>query len=80
MYKFVLHDKLVEGEPEQHEVFLVNLEDDPSEEKNLADQMPALAQELRQKVESWQTGIDQSGMRNRRITIPSWMGKLTGPM
>ena len=57
-YKLVLHGKLVEGEPEQDEVFLANLEDDPSEEKNLADQMPALAQELRQKAESWRTGIE----------------------
>lgn len=56
----MLHGKLVEGEPEQAPVFLSDLENDPSESHNLAEAMPELTEQLRQKAETWRAGIEQS--------------------
>lgn len=57
-YKLVLDGQLVEGEPPQDPVFLSDLSVDPSETTNLANEMPELAAELKEKALSWRAGLE----------------------
>lgn len=57
-YKLVLDGQLVEGEPPQDPVFLSDLSVDPSETTNLAQQMPELTEELKEKALAWRAGIE----------------------
>ena len=57
-YKLVLDGQLVEGEPPQDPVFLSDLSVDPSETTNLANEMPELTAELKEKALSWRAGLE----------------------
>ena len=59
-YKLVLDGRLVEGEPPQDPVFLADLEEDPGETVNLAQTMPELTAELREKALKWRAGIEDT--------------------
>ena len=39
-------------------MFLADLEDDPGETRNLADEMPELCEELTQAALAWRSGIE----------------------
>ena len=59
-YKLVLNGQLEEGEEPRAEVFLADLENDPSEKINLADELPELCKELREAAEKWRAGIEKT--------------------
>ena len=59
-WKLVLHGRLTENEPQRAEVFLANLADDPGETTNLAESMPELAEELKEKALQWRAGIEKT--------------------
>ena len=63
-YKLVLNGVLVEGEPAQDPVFLSDLEADPGETHNLAEELPELAKELTEKAQAWRAGIEQTWREN----------------
>ena len=63
-YKLVLDGILVEGEPVQDKVFLADLETDPSESVNLAEEMPELTAELTQKALSWREKLESNWDEN----------------
>ncbi len=50
--------QLVEGEEKRADVFLSNLDTDPGEKINLADEMPELCSELKEKAIEWRNGIE----------------------
>jgi len=58
-YKLVLNGQLVETEPAQAPVFLSNLRDDPSEQNNLAEAMPALTEELTKAANEWREALEK---------------------
>ncbi len=58
-YKLVLNGVLVEGEQPQDPVFLSNLDEDPSEQNNLAESMPELAEKLTEAAAVWRAGIEE---------------------
>ncbi len=57
-YKLVLNGQLVEGEEPRAEVFLSDLEADPAERHNLAEEMPDLCNEMKEKALHWRAGIE----------------------
>ena len=57
VYKLVLNGQEVEFEQPKEPIFLSNLEADPSEQHNLIDEEPELAEHLRVKVEAWLRSI-----------------------
>jgi arylsulfatase A-like enzyme len=57
-YKLVLNGQLVEGEEKRADVFLSDLDTDPGEKNNLADEMPELCSELKEKAIEWRNGIE----------------------
>ena len=59
-YKLVLEGQLVEGEPPQAPVFLSDLSADPGETTNLAEQMPELTAQMREKALKWRTGLEEN--------------------
>ena len=59
-YKLVLNGRLVEGETPRAPVFLADLEADPGETTNLADSLPALADELKAAALTWRAGIEKT--------------------
>lgn len=59
-YKLVLNGRLDEGETPRADVFLSDLETDPSEKHNLADEMPELCDEMKQAAMSWRAGIEKT--------------------
>lgn len=59
-YKLVLNGQLVEHDEPRAEIFLSDLEADPSEKHNLADEMPELAQMLKDKALEWRNGIEKT--------------------
>ena len=63
-YKLVLNGQLVEGEPERAEVFLSDLENDPSEKHNLANSMPDLAEMLKTKALEWRAQLEDNWDKN----------------
>ena len=52
--------RLTENEPQRAEVFLANLAEDPGETTNLAETMPELTQELKEKALAWRAGIEKT--------------------
>ena len=58
-YKLVLGGRLEEREGPRAEVFLADLETDPGERHNLAEEMPELCRELTQKALGWRRGIEE---------------------
>lgn len=59
-YKLVLDGQLVEGEPPQDPVFLADLSVDPGETTNLAEQMPELTAELKEKALAWRSRLEEN--------------------
>lgn len=59
-YKLVLNGVLCEGEPPQDQVFLSDLRTDPAEQRNLAEELPELTQELTELAQNWRAGIEQT--------------------
>ena len=57
-YKLVLNGQLVEGEEQRADVFLSDLESDPSEKHNLSEKMPELCNEMKEKALEWRNGIE----------------------
>ena len=58
-WKLALKGQLVEHDEPIAELHLANLEDDPSESVNLADEEPEITAELRRLAEDWRAGIEQ---------------------
>lgn len=58
-YKLILHPFEDEDRDEVCEVFLADLEADPSERHNLAEEHPALTAALTQAARSWRAGIEE---------------------
>jgi arylsulfatase A-like enzyme len=58
-YKLVINGRLTEGETPRAPVFLSDLESDPGEKHNLADEMPELCKELTDLALKWREGIEQ---------------------
>ena len=67
-WKLVLNGRLVEYEEPIAEVHLSNLEDDPAESVNLADEEPAVTAELRRLAEDWRAGIEERWSRDYEST------------
>lgn len=59
-YKLVLNGRLEEGEAPRADVFLSDLESDPSEKHNLAEELPGLCEELKQAALKWRAGIEKT--------------------
>lgn len=59
-YKLVLNGQLVEFEKPIADAFLSDIEADPSEKHNLADEMPELCAEMTQKALEWRAGIEKT--------------------
>ena len=58
-WKLVLDGYQWEEKPPDDPVFLSNLDEDIGEERNLKDELPELAAELREAAESWRAGMEQ---------------------
>ena len=58
-YKLVINGRLTEGETPSAPVFLSDLEADPGEKHNLADEMPELCKELTDLALKWREDIEQ---------------------
>lgn len=63
-YKLVLNGQLVEGEPKRAEVFLSDLESDPGEKNNLADELPDLTEELKNAALEWRAALEDNWNKN----------------
>lgn len=59
-YKLVLNGRLVEYEEPIAPAFLSDLEKDPGETRNLADEMPALCREMTEAALKWREGIEKT--------------------
>lgn len=59
-YKLVINGQLVEFDEPRAELFLSDLEADPSEKHNLADEMPELCEQMRKKAVEWRNGIEKT--------------------
>ena len=57
-YKLVLNGRLVEHEGPRAEVFLSDLDQDPGEKHNLADELPELCAEMKEEALRWRAGIE----------------------
>ena len=62
-YKLVLDGQLIEGEPPQDPVFLSDLSVDPGETTNLAQRLPELTTELKEKALTWRAGLEENWER-----------------
>ena len=58
-YKLVLNGRLEENEPPRAPVFLADLEADPGETNNLADELPELCRELTDEAVAWRGEIEK---------------------
>ena len=63
-YKLVLNGQLVEGEPKRAEVFLSDLESDPGEKNNLAEELPNLTEELKTAALEWRAALEDNWNKN----------------
>lgn len=63
-YKLVLNGQLVEGEPKRADVFLSDLENDPNEKNNLADELPDLTEELKAAALEWRAELEDNWNKN----------------
>ena len=59
-YKLVLNGRTDEGEEPRASVFLSDLENDPGEKHNLADELPELCAELKEAALKWRAGIENT--------------------
>ena len=59
-YKLVLNGRTDEGEAPRADVFLADLENDPGEKYNLAQELPDLCAELKQAALAWRDGIEKT--------------------
>ena len=59
-YKLVLNGRLVEGEEQRAEVFLSDLSVDPGEHDNLAEKLPEVAAEMREKALAWRAKLEKN--------------------
>lgn len=59
-YKLVLNGRLVEFEEPIAEVWLSDIETDPGEKTNLAEEMPELCEMMKQKALEWRAGIEKT--------------------
>lgn len=59
-YKLVLNGQLVENEAPVEEMFLSDLENDPSEKHNLAYEMPELCEVMKEKALEWRSEIEST--------------------
>ena len=59
-YKLVLNGRLEESQPPRSPVFLADLDNDPGETRNLADEMPELCRELTEAALAWRSGIEST--------------------
>jgi len=59
-YKLVLNGRLVEEEKPKEPVFLADLSNDPGETVNLAEKLPELTSELKEKATRWRAGIEET--------------------
>ena len=59
-YKLVLNGRLEESEGPRAPVFLANLETDPAEKHNLAEELPELCAELTRAAMEWRAGIEKT--------------------
>ena len=57
-YKLVLNGQLVEGEAQRAPVFLSDLESDPGERINLAEELPELTASLREEALAWRNELE----------------------
>jgi arylsulfatase A-like enzyme len=58
-WKMVLNGRLVENEKPVDDVHLANLDEDRAESKNLKEEMPQLAEELKESARNWRAGIEK---------------------
>ncbi|MBQ3136524.1 MAG: sulfatase-like hydrolase/transferase [Clostridia bacterium] len=63
-YKLVINGRLEEFAEIQNEYFLSDLENDPCERINLADEMPELFEELKNAALNWRKGIEENWEKN----------------
>lgn len=59
-YKLVIKGQLVEFEEPIADVFLSDLDNDPAEKHNLAEEMPELCKEMYDKATAWREGIEKT--------------------
>lgn len=59
-YKLVLNGRLVENEEPVAEVFLSDLSSDPGERYNLADELPDICAEMKEKALEWRKEIEKN--------------------
>ena len=58
-YKLVINGQLVEFDEPRAELFLSDVEADPSESINLADEMPELCEQMKNAALTWRAGIEK---------------------
>jgi arylsulfatase A-like enzyme len=71
-WKLVLNGQLEESCDPVDEVFLSNLDDDPTESENLATDHPAVVEQLRRAVETWRRGIEDRWKNEWLPGIPDY--------
>ena len=59
-YKLVINGQLTENEEKRAALFLSDMENDPGETVNLADKLPEITQELKEKALEWRSGIEKN--------------------
>lgn len=75
-WKLVLNGQLVEGSPPEDDVHLADLEADMGEMRNLVDDLPDLAAELREAASNWRDAIERRWQQRWR---PQIRGTTTHP-
>ena len=70
-YKLVLNGVLEEGEGIQDPVFLSDLSKDPSESRNLAEELPELTRELTEQALAWRNQLEENWQINFAPNYPS---------
>lgn len=63
-YKLVLNGRLVEGEEPADRLFLSDLSSDPSESRNLSEELPELTAWLKEKALAWRDGLERNWEKN----------------
>ncbi len=59
-YKLVINGQLVEFDKPRAELFLSDLENDPGEKHNLADEMPELCEQMKKAALEWRAGVEKT--------------------
>jgi arylsulfatase A-like enzyme len=71
-WKLVLNGQLEEELPPEEPVFLADLDADPAESRNLAEQHPEIVEELRDAAERWRANIEERWVRDWLPNIPDY--------